>query len=215
MLYHESCSESSASYFIMLAHDVRGGCWWYGSRGWTFPPVLYYMLLPCDWWQQRGSLKCVWRRGVLLSSSVWKRLLPLTFVNTWAPSMFTKQWMWGGGCCVSAVVAATVDHLCCIDCYCLSMQALVPHCQKCIDCVEKIVFCSWEFALLYSVIVLSVSVVVSMEINGRHYFQSDLHTTHLLVLLAFLQPATNCGCFMFFNFTWNSVLWSAMCRGLW
>ena len=112
MLYHESCSESSASYFIMLAHDVRGGCWWYGSRGWTFPPVLYYMLLPCDWWQQRGSLKCVWRRGVLLSSSVWKRLLPLTFVNTWAPSMFTKQWMWGGGCCVSAVVAATVDHLC-------------------------------------------------------------------------------------------------------
>jgi hypothetical protein len=21
----------------MLAHDVRGGRWWYGSRGWTSP----------------------------------------------------------------------------------------------------------------------------------------------------------------------------------
>ena len=28
---HEDCSESNASYFIMLAHNVRGGCWWYGS----------------------------------------------------------------------------------------------------------------------------------------------------------------------------------------
>ena len=33
----EGCSESNASYFIMLAH-VRGGCWWCGSRDWTFPP---------------------------------------------------------------------------------------------------------------------------------------------------------------------------------
>jgi len=30
---------SNASYFIMLAHDIRDGCWWYGSRSWTFPPI--------------------------------------------------------------------------------------------------------------------------------------------------------------------------------
>ena len=39
MQYYEGRSEINASYFIMLAHDVRGGCWWYGGRGWTFPPI--------------------------------------------------------------------------------------------------------------------------------------------------------------------------------
>ena len=29
----KGCSKINASNFIMLSHDVRGGCWWYGSRG--------------------------------------------------------------------------------------------------------------------------------------------------------------------------------------
>jgi hypothetical protein len=29
----EGRSESNVSYSIMLAHDVRGRCWWYGNRG--------------------------------------------------------------------------------------------------------------------------------------------------------------------------------------
>ena len=33
-------------------------------------------------------------------------------------------------------------------------------------------FCSYEFALSNSVIVFFVSIVVSMEINRRHYFRS-------------------------------------------
>jgi len=42
----------------------------------------------------------------------------------------------------------------------------------------KIVFCIWEFTLSISAIVLFLSVVVvSMEINRRNYFQSDLHTS--------------------------------------
>jgi len=24
----------------MLGCNIRGRCWWYGSRGWTFPPIL-------------------------------------------------------------------------------------------------------------------------------------------------------------------------------
>ena len=36
---YEGRSEINASYFIMLAHDVRGEYCWYGSRGWTFPPI--------------------------------------------------------------------------------------------------------------------------------------------------------------------------------
>ena len=38
-LSYEGRSEINASYFIMLAHDVRGEYCWYGSRGWTFPPI--------------------------------------------------------------------------------------------------------------------------------------------------------------------------------
>ena len=37
-------------------------------------------------------------------------------------------------------------------------------------------FYSWEFALSSNVIVLFVSVVVSVEINRKHYFWSNLHT---------------------------------------
>jgi len=40
----------------------------------------------------------------------------------------------------------------------------------------KIVFCSWEFPLWSSVIVLFVSIVVSMEINTGCYFWSNPHS---------------------------------------
>ena len=49
-------SESNASYFIMLTHYIRGRCWWYSSKGWTFLPITHSMLLPCDRQQQRGTL---------------------------------------------------------------------------------------------------------------------------------------------------------------
>ena len=41
----------------MLASDIRGGWWWYGSRGWIFPPIFHYVLLPHNRWQKRGNLK--------------------------------------------------------------------------------------------------------------------------------------------------------------
>jgi len=70
----------------------------------------------------------------------------------------------------------------------------------------KIVFCSWEFALSKSVIVLFVAIVVSMEINWKHYFQSSLYacgtfyiegrTGRNLVYMSFWNPAfrTTHGC---------------------
>jgi len=71
----------------------------------------------------------------------------------------TKQWMWGGGWCSSAVVTATVGHLC--SCRLLWAQ----HASSCSVLVKihswwwwwlcwKIVFCSWESALSNSVLVL-------------------------------------------------------------
>jgi hypothetical protein len=41
----------------MLAHDVRRG--WYGSRGWTFPPIVCKFFLPWD--SSRGA---VWKNGI-------------------------------------------------------------------------------------------------------------------------------------------------------
>ena len=36
---YKDCSKNNASYFITLAHNIIGRCWWYGSRGCTFPPI--------------------------------------------------------------------------------------------------------------------------------------------------------------------------------
>ena len=55
IVYNESCSKSYASYVIMLAHNIRGRCWQYGGRGWTFSPIFCCILLSRDRWQQRGT----------------------------------------------------------------------------------------------------------------------------------------------------------------
>ena len=117
---YKGCSESNASYFIKLTHDIGGGCWWYGSRGWTFPPASHYGLLLCDGWQQRGSLtkwrltwNCKWSKGVSLNSFMQKAFHPLAFIDTCWTFLESKQWMWaqwGDGWCSSALVA--VGHLC-------------------------------------------------------------------------------------------------------
>ena len=95
-------------------------CWWYASRGWTFPPKSYYMLWPCNRWQQRGTLtkwhltwKCIWSKGVTLNSSMQKKWHPLTFIDVCWTFMETKQCMWvhwGTEWCIS-LVTATVGHL--------------------------------------------------------------------------------------------------------
>ena len=79
-IVYEGCSESNACHFITLAHYIRDRCWWYSNRGWTFPPIFHHMLLPCDRWQQSSSLtqwcltwKCIWREGLQLNSTVWKK----------------------------------------------------------------------------------------------------------------------------------------------
>ena len=52
--------------------DVGGG-----TRGWTFPPVFHYMLLPCDRWQQSGGLKNgVWYKRVYEDPEVCHWIFP-------------------------------------------------------------------------------------------------------------------------------------------
>ena len=92
------CSKSNASYFIMLARDISGRCWWDGSKAWTFPPISHCML-PCDRWQQRGTLtqclltwKSVWSKGVSLNSSMQKRNC------TYWHSLMLALWRPNSGC---------------------------------------------------------------------------------------------------------------------
>ena len=78
--FYKDCSKSNAFYFIMLAHNIRGRRWWYGSRGWSFLPISHYFLSPFDRWQPRGSMtkrhltqECGWSKSVKLDSSMRKK----------------------------------------------------------------------------------------------------------------------------------------------
>ena len=150
---------------IMLAHDVRGGCWWY-SRSWTFPPTSHYILLPCDRWQQWGSLtqwrlmwKRAWSKGVSVNSSMWKKWHPLTSVmhaehlrrpnsgceqSETVRGAFQQWWQKQLG---TLSGTAFYKHV---------MQALVHHLWKRIassgDCVEKYSFVAEN--LLYQIVLL-------------------------------------------------------------
>ena len=116
----EGCDRSNASYIIMLAQDIRGGCWWYGSRVEPSHHVFHYTLLLCDRWQQGGSLtewrltsKCIRCKGVSLISLQKKWHLLAFFYVCWKCLwifLVSKQWMRahrGGGLCISAKVMAT------------------------------------------------------------------------------------------------------------
>ena len=115
----------------------------------------------------------------------------------------TKQGMWAqwdGGCCISAVVRTMwkISHILDshADFYEHSMQVLFHRWLKCMvsvgDFVEKWYFVVGEFALSHSIIVSLYLLVVSIEINRIHYFQSDLHT--FLFIYVFIMQF-GCMCF--------------------
>jgi len=119
---YKGCSESN-TYFILLAHDVRGRCWWYSSKVWVFLSIFHYMVLLCNRWQQGSSLtewrltwKRVWSKAVSLNSSMQKQWHSLTFIDTCWTLMETKQWMgaqWGGGWSVSAALGQIFTSVAC------------------------------------------------------------------------------------------------------
>jgi len=102
------CFESYASYLARKIMDIGG----MAVENWTFLPIWHIMLLG-DRQRQKGTLtnwhlmwKCGWSIYVQLNSSMRKKWLPLTFINTCGTFMETKQWIWaqwGNGWCVSAV----------------------------------------------------------------------------------------------------------------
>ena len=74
------CSKCNVSCIILLTCDVRYGCWWYGSRGQTFPPIFHYIFLLCftHWhslmlaeWDQMVDMSRL-KQWMVCFSSRWK-----------------------------------------------------------------------------------------------------------------------------------------------
>jgi len=115
---YEGCSGSNDPYVIMLANNIRGECWWYGSRGWTFPPTLHCnsIVVTCQTAAEGLSEKLVsdvevWmKQGVSLNFSTRETLHPWTFTDACWTFMEIQWWMWAqwnSGWCISAVAIAT------------------------------------------------------------------------------------------------------------
>lgn len=115
-IFYEDYTESNASYFLMLSHDIRGRCWCDGSRGWTFPPPSHYILLLCD----DSSSGAVWQNSTCHGSMdeakrcnwIPPQRKKMTSTDTCWTLMESKQWtwaQWGGKWCISA--ATTAGHL--------------------------------------------------------------------------------------------------------
>lgn len=110
---YEDYSKSNASYFILLAHNIPDGYWWYSSRIWTRIPTDIPLHFPAMWQMAAKGQpnKMTTDVGVQMKRRCVNEFLhedewhPLTFFNAWWTFMETKRW-W----CVSAVV--TVGHLC-------------------------------------------------------------------------------------------------------
>ena len=75
---YKGCSESAASYFITLAHDIRGGCWRYCSRGWTPTTSTPFHVVAV--WQMAAEGHNDWHNGIWRGRvdrcNVW-HLIPL------------------------------------------------------------------------------------------------------------------------------------------
>lgn len=148
------------------------------------PSQQHEILLPCQRWQQRGSLtkqclkwKLILSKGVELNTSMRKMLHPLTFIDIFSVCMETRldvstvrgEW-WG-----SAVTRAIVV---CLH-WCRYLQAW--HAGSCSSLPEMLMVlttlkkrvCNSGFCLSNSVTVIFVFIIVSMEIN-QFYFKQVL-----------------------------------------
>ena len=92
---YDGCSESNAFYFIMLAHNIRGQCWWYSNRDWTFPPIFHPITCCC--YVTGGSIRAVWQNSVshgrVYEAQVWNWIPPCRKKCThWHSSTLDEHW---------------------------------------------------------------------------------------------------------------------------
>ena len=130
---HEGCSETNASYFVILAHNFRGGCWWYGSRDWMLLPIFHYFF----WHVTDGSKVAVWENDIW-HGNVWSQSMSpnssgwkngthwnsLTFAeHLWRPTsecersemvgyVFQQWWQWHGKITFQTALHSCLLHFC-------------------------------------------------------------------------------------------------------
>lgn len=86
ILENLDCLESCVSYAIALTHNVKGGCWWYSSRGLIFPLIFHWLFLLYDRQHQSDQMVsdlCTGHKRVSLNSSLQKIYHPMTFIDPW------------------------------------------------------------------------------------------------------------------------------------
>ena len=142
----------------------RGAVWqngiWYGR---IHGAKVCHWIPPCGingtHWPSSMLAECLWRPNTGCKNS---KVMGSAFQQYWQwHGRQATFWMAVRSCHITKWRALWSAHLC--------------KSANGDDYVKKIALCSWEFALSNGVIALFISVVVSMEINRRHYFWSDLH----------------------------------------
>ena len=180
---YEGCSESNGSYLLCWPMTTEADA---GGMAVQVEPFHQYSVTCCCHVTE-SSRGAVWQNGIWLGNvheaKVWDWVPPCGksgthwYLHLWRPNSGHKHSEEVG----FSISAVTAGHLC----WCRSLWAwhagsrsIAGESAELIDCVcfEKEFFCSWEFALPTSVILLFVSVAISREIN-RHYFWSNLCIT--------------------------------------
>ena len=106
-IFYEGSSKNNASYFIMLAHDIRGRCWCYGSRGWNF----------CQYSVTFCCCAAEVSRRAFCQNGVWYESVEFLHGEKNWHSLIIAEHLWRSSSrcehsgCILAVVKATVGHL--------------------------------------------------------------------------------------------------------
>ena len=154
----------------MLAHNVRGRCWWNGSRSWTFTPIFHFAAM----WQMVAEGKSdkmasdtevhMKQRCVTEFPHEEKKWHSLSFINACWTFMETKKWMWAQWDRAFQLWQQQHERQAtfwnAVQIFRRAACRLLFY-----DYVEK-QLCSWEFVLWNSAIELYASVAVYIEINN-------------------------------------------------
>ena len=144
----------------MLDHDLRGGCWWYDSGGWT--NILLHVVAVRQMAAGGQSDRMVSDTGALLNQKCFIEFLhvekwhPLNS-STLAAHLWRSKLLHGQHFLSNSVI---IEQPWNSDQLYWYRYLWARHAASCsllvVVTMLKTVFCSWEFSLSNSVIVLSI-----------------------------------------------------------
>jgi len=164
--------------------------------------VAVWLPLFCSLTEWYLTWKYRWSKGMELNFSMWKKELhPLAFIDAGCLRSWSEH---------SEVVHFTSGSPVLVQIFMSAACRLLLFADESAQLIVMRMFCSWEFAVSNSVIVLFASVVASVWINRKHYFWSDLCSWLNWMVVQVWTP------WMYeilMNSLWNS-LWNPCSRNL-